>query len=147
MNWFRVELDKSGAILRCEQVEAKEAGGRFVRFIEATTKAEACSAAKAWHEAHKAKDRARQAAVRRAKAARKECRQCTQKAEKGRRYCKDHRGGQSTHRGGMQVSLQMVLRKFDMYSPKDFRAWLVSEIGRRSIGAPASVGQTAGDGV
>lgn len=55
MNWFKLTLDKSGAILACEQVAAAEKDGKLTCYMQATTKAEACSAAKEWYR--KVKDR------------------------------------------------------------------------------------------
>lgn len=49
MFWWRVELDKSGAILTCDYVADKGRNGGRVIFVEADTKANACTAAKAWH--------------------------------------------------------------------------------------------------
>src|SRR3989304_4796467 len=58
MMWWRVELDKSGAILKVEQVEASIAyaiaGSKHVRFVEANSKAEACSDVKAWYAKYQA---------------------------------------------------------------------------------------------
>lgn len=48
--WFRVEHDKDGNILSCEEVDAKGRAGSVVRFYEAANKADACSQAKAWWE-------------------------------------------------------------------------------------------------
>jgi len=162
MNWFRVELDKSGAILKCEQVEAKESGGRYVRFIEASTKAEACSAAKAWHEAKKARNRAGDKV--RAELRKKQglCRKCTNRARRAG-LCEAHhaaaiaaqrrsRTGESTPRPALSADeaqarargqcraspFRVCLRRFDELGPERFRAWLVAEIERRSLGGPGA---------
>jgi hypothetical protein len=58
VNWWKVELDKSGAILTCEHVDAVAKGNRLLAFVQASTKAEACSAAKMWWAAQQAKRRA-----------------------------------------------------------------------------------------
>lgn len=50
MNWFKLTLDKSGAILTCEQVDAAEKNGTLTCYIQATTKVEACSDAKKWYQ-------------------------------------------------------------------------------------------------
>jgi hypothetical protein len=50
LKWFRIEQDASGAILSCEEVEAKGRRGAHVRYYEAVDKAAACDAAKAWYE-------------------------------------------------------------------------------------------------
>lgn len=51
--FWRVELDKSGAILTCDLVPDQGKNGGRVIFVEAETKATACSNAKAWHERRK----------------------------------------------------------------------------------------------
>lgn len=91
MNWWRVELDASGAILSCEAVEAKTKGTKHVRFVEASSKAEACSFAKAWHEKYKAGLRASHAirAARCKEAGR--CIRCTTTNVAGSPYCVAHR--------------------------------------------------------
>lgn len=48
--WWRVELDKTGAILTCDFVADKGKNGGHVIFVESETKVQACSAAKAWHQ-------------------------------------------------------------------------------------------------
>jgi hypothetical protein len=57
MLWWRVVLDKDGSIKECTQVEATGKGGGHVRYLQANTKAEACSYAKAWYEKYKATKR------------------------------------------------------------------------------------------
>lgn len=57
MRWWRVELGKDGAIKSCEEVEETSKQGRHVRFVEAETKAEACSSAIRWVEAFRARRR------------------------------------------------------------------------------------------
>lgn len=59
LKWFRVEQAADGSILSCEEVDAKGRRGAHVRYYEAVDKAAACSAAKEWHERHKAQGRAR----------------------------------------------------------------------------------------
>lgn len=46
--WFRVEQNKDGDILSCDEVECKGRQGAIVRYYEAADKAEACSLAKQW---------------------------------------------------------------------------------------------------
>lgn len=46
--WFRIETDKDGAILSCEEVSSKGRQGAVVRYYEALTKADACKQAKEW---------------------------------------------------------------------------------------------------
>lgn len=50
--WFRIEQDASGAILSCEEVDAKGRKGAHVRYYEALDKASACSAAMGWYAAY-----------------------------------------------------------------------------------------------
>jgi len=46
--WWRVELDKTGAILSCEHAAMGFTGSRYIRFVEAETKHAACTDAKTW---------------------------------------------------------------------------------------------------
>lgn len=48
MNWWRVELDATGAILKCDSVEKREAGNKYIRYVEAASAAEAVKGAKLW---------------------------------------------------------------------------------------------------
>lgn len=59
MRWWRVELGKDGAIKSCEEVDETSKQGRHVRFVEAQTKAEACSYAKKWYAKNLERDRKR----------------------------------------------------------------------------------------
>lgn len=59
MNWWKVTLDSSGAILTCEHVEAVAKGTARVAYVQASTKAEACSNAKLWWEARKLRNKSR----------------------------------------------------------------------------------------
>lgn len=67
--WFRIELDSSGAILSCAEVDRSERSGKLVRFVEAGTAAEACSAVKEWYAAHLSSGRMRNALHREARRA------------------------------------------------------------------------------
>jgi hypothetical protein len=51
--FWKVEINKDGDILNCDLVEDKGRSGGRVIFVEAETKAEACSRAKSWHEHRK----------------------------------------------------------------------------------------------
>lgn len=57
MLWWRLELDGTGSILKCEQVEAVGKGTALVAYVQATDKAGACSSAKAWFEKRRAQNR------------------------------------------------------------------------------------------
>jgi hypothetical protein len=57
--WWRVEKDKTGAILSCKEVEASETGSKLVCFVEAIDAAEAVRKAAEWHSTVIAKTRAR----------------------------------------------------------------------------------------
>jgi len=55
--FWRVELSEEGGVFSATECESKGTNGRRVIYVEANTQAEACSAAKAWHDRHKAKAR------------------------------------------------------------------------------------------
>lgn len=172
--WFKVTLDKTGAILSCEEVDAAERSGKLVRYIESLDKAGACSEAKAWHERLRARDRERCRRRHAERDARGLCRQCGKSPRDTKLYCRacvdrknkrrrDLRNGigepprkwsesaeearskqlasqrarhsqrKATHPElYVQMLACVVLREFDALGPKRFRAWLVSEIERRS---------------
>lgn len=46
--WWRVELNKDGGISTVTEVEQASKGTRLVCFVQATTRADACSRAKEW---------------------------------------------------------------------------------------------------
>ncbi len=46
--WWRVELDRDGSIKTCSEIEYASTPERYVRFIQASTRVEACSVAKEW---------------------------------------------------------------------------------------------------
>lgn len=158
--WFRIELDKSGAILKCDQVDQGFTGTKFVRFVEAETKAAACSDVKAWYENRLLKarmDNARRAAIQlNAGLCRALC--CKQPPAEGRTKCKKHLAAEAVNalrckRGETKKQTRCpekrkqsviasgrlggayfptILKKFDELGSVQFRAWLVSEIERRS---------------
>jgi hypothetical protein len=168
--WWRVELDKDGSIKTCDAVEASQKGSTYLRFVEAETKAHACTTVKKWYETKK-----RNAAVQsaRAYASRKAagtCLMCTQPKAPGRAMCELHlrvhreaeqrrRNGDTSHarphvppaiqlaaerergrvwaraHGGSEGRMmRRCLKQFDALGPEAFRAWLVSEIERRTKG-------------
>lgn len=58
LTWWRVELDKDGGIKTVTEVEEASKGAKLVCFVQATTRAEACSAAVNWWRNRVAKMRA-----------------------------------------------------------------------------------------
>jgi hypothetical protein len=89
MNWWKVTLDSSGAILTCEQVDTVSKGTSRVTYVQATCKAEACSAAKFWWDRVKAHNRARAAERKLAKRSRGLCETCGKTPpETKRRKCR-----------------------------------------------------------
>jgi|SRR6188508_316119 len=52
--FWKVEIDKEGSILSCETVASIGKNGSRVIYVEAETKVDACTNAKAWHEHKKA---------------------------------------------------------------------------------------------
>jgi hypothetical protein len=162
MMWWRIELDKSGAIKTCEQVELAAKSTSLVRFVEANSKAEACSDVKSWHRRYleKARERTRSriesarakgmcvgCKARPAKAHRSTCQRCLDQTVKRRR---DVRNGapvrvlltpeqaqahvrESKERARRNRVLIECLKQFDARGPEAFRAWLVAEIERRSV--------------
>jgi hypothetical protein len=88
--FFRIELDKTGAILSCSEVEASEKGGKFVRYVEALDAAGACEQVNAWWAARKAAHRASGAARVAARRAAGVCIDCAKPAVVGRARCSAH---------------------------------------------------------
>lgn len=76
--WFRIELDKTGAILTCEETGEALRSGRYIRYIEADNKAAACSFAKQWYEKRKAWRRKSDKKLQDTRRAAGLCRSCTQ---------------------------------------------------------------------
>lgn len=114
MMWWRVELDKAGAILKVEQVEAREKGTSRICFVEANSKAEACSEAKAWARAY---------------SERYNCRglNAAQLDAKRLRESREGHDRKNRERGGLLGNLQ-ALKAFDRLGPHAYRAWLVERI-------------------
>lgn len=52
--WWRIELDKKGVVIRCDEVEQPERNARYVRYIEAETGEGASKDALAWVAARRA---------------------------------------------------------------------------------------------
>lgn len=88
--WFRIELDGTGAILSCTEVELAEKQGRLVRFVEAPDKAGACSSVKQWYE-HRCRTMVekRQVMIARRHAEGK-CTDCEKPSAPGVKMCQTH---------------------------------------------------------
>jgi len=151
--WFRIELDSSGAILSCAEVELAERQGRLVRYVEAPNKTEACSSVKQWNERRlRAMVEKRQAIVARRHAEGK-CTECESLALAGAKMCQIHlerhraygkrdreRLKQGTNPGRKRLTPEMarlihiepairvskIIFELDRLGPVAFRAWLVS---------------------
>jgi hypothetical protein len=96
--WWRVELDASGAILKCSEVEAAERGTGSVRYIEALSAAEACSYAKAWDARHKAAMRECHAKRYAERKAAGRCVRCGAPGDAGHVLCARHRKADAERR-------------------------------------------------
>lgn len=153
--WFRVELDKAGAILTCEEVAGTTAPSRFVRYIEAPDKAKACSLAKQWWELQLQRCRDAKARLRERRIAGGQCSECETPALAGRRMCTRHaqavtaaaartaarrksgdvrdlRRGDKTPEQRLafhqerSLKVSVVLRELDRRGADGLRQWLVS---------------------
>jgi len=157
--WWRVELDKLGAILNCVQVSEPDKGSRLLAFVQGDTKEQACSNVKDWYR----KFRAQQLASKQRRDARRKaaglCTYCGHlPARPGRKTClgcskKKYQMERAWHeRGcvpkyapadpvqvrerymalhGLSVHAPTVLRQFDELGPMAFRRWLVTLIEDR----------------
>jgi hypothetical protein len=91
MSWWRVELDSSGAILKCRQVEALGKGNALITFVQANTNAEACKGAKMWYERRKAWRRKSDKRLSKARRESGLCRSCTEPVcSESIKFCKKH---------------------------------------------------------
>lgn len=146
--WFSVETLADGSIGKVCEVEAKGRNGSVVRFYEAVDKADACSQAKSWHEADKA--RRRSAYSDRVSANPGACtlhprhpKKCPKCKEQRRRIktgeCAKRRTEVSAEellkakkiRDRISAEARTwvsLLSRFDALGPVAFRAWLVSRI-------------------
>lgn len=89
--WFRIELDNTGAILSCEETGAALRNGRYVRYVEADTKAAACSFAKQWYENRKEWRRKSDKKLQQGRRAAGLCRSCPQPVcGDSVRFCQRH---------------------------------------------------------
>lgn len=165
MNWWRVELDESGAILKCDQVEAGKIGSATrITYVRANTSAEACEYAKQWAERKNAADRERAKKRYEKRRAAGLCAHCGRHAGGGATCaeCKaaaKHRPRATQPRKArrspveqleaariaarrdqfMRLPLTAILREFDRRTPADFRNWLVREIAERDVRAYADM--------
>ncbi len=151
--WYRVELDNTGAILKCEEAGEGAISGRRVRYIEARDRTEACSLAKQWWARQLQACRDSKKRLRERRMSEGRCSECESPAERGRRFCGKHRviaveQNRRSHSGkvgprpippsaeerfGRSLSLNAgsVLKEFDARGPVLFRAWLVGLIDAR----------------
>jgi hypothetical protein len=152
--WWKVVLSPDGGIRSCEQVSAVQESGSLVTYVQATRKADACSAAQDWKRRYDERKRAaakarKQAAEKagkcnkcRAQPAapnRKRCVHCIESAKNPAKpdgltvACEQAQARASSAVVSFRASLLgTVLVQFDAREPADFRAWLVSEIARAS---------------
>ena len=160
MKWFRIELDSSGAILQCSEVESKAKGSAHIRYVEANDAASACSFAKQWYHRKLEQSRASKADrdSKRLCVARlagctgaqaighKSCQNCldVKNAESRESYRAAREAAGSPAKStplkrlreptGGSVKRRIALEAFDRLGPVKFREWLVSEIERVSRG-------------
>lgn len=158
--WFRIELDNTGAILSCVEVELAERQNRFVRFVEAPDKAGACTSVKDWYAARCRK----MVLAKQEKTARRHsegrCTECETPAAPGGKMCARHielrrsygkekrrrerEGIAPPLRGNAQLTYLVahepqlrasrVLYEFDKRGPEGFRVWLVELLRDRLSG-------------
>lgn len=97
--WYRVELDSSGAILSCTEVEGAGRKNSHVRYVEALSAADATSEAKAWYE--KVRQQLRDSLNRRRALREKagKCKSCGKHpAKRHRKWCAECLGKCATRR-------------------------------------------------
>lgn len=156
MAWWKLEIDNDGAILACEPVESKGRSGAHITYVEADTKAGACSNAKAWLERRNrlARERYERLALARRAAHEcikhgtpKPCRECYESKEayyerklmgitlKPRHETPEdaqEAARASTRRyQRYQVDIRTVLDQFTALGPVLFVAWLRREVEQR----------------
>lgn len=90
--WWRIELDKSGAILSCAHVEMSGTSRGRIRFVEADSDAEACSRSVDGYRRSLLYHREKGATLRAAQTARGLCciSYCKNEPEHGKKRCKEH---------------------------------------------------------
>lgn len=150
--WFRVELDKTGAIVACKQVENRSSGSSLVVYVDADSNEKAVSYALEWRENYVRRTRENRARHVEKCVARGQCIDCPNEAEAGSRRCRrcidmDNKKRRERHLGrdpqkpgprpgssqGTSVRLRLdVLReaqeKHQSSSHKQFARWLRNEI-------------------
>lgn len=149
--WFKIELDKSGAITSCEQVAAAFNGSKYLRYVEAETKAQACSDVKAWYEKYSARRLEKKRALDELIASKTTCSKCSRAPWRaGATRCSEHRfraNGGRLERVAMPAAAEStadrasrelrdlyrhmtkrmwldILGKLDALGPAGFRSWL-----------------------
>lgn len=102
--WYKIEVGSDGGILSCIEVEGSVASGKYIRYVEADSRAEAVNLVKVWWRraaAHKMRSRIRQHVAKQAGV----CIRCEgAKSRPGRTTCtpcgvKDSERNQSRYRG------------------------------------------------
>lgn len=159
--FWKVELDKEGSILSCEAVESKGRSGALIAYIEAETKALACSGAKTWHETRKRKALAYSERVRNDRAKSGKCTNhgckmpCRRCSEKNARYRERKATGtllkpwhetaeqaleakRTAQRrfARMLIDIRMVQARLNELGPERFREWLRLEVDAREKSQP-----------
>lgn len=93
--WFRIELDKTGAVLSCEQVESSASNGKHVRYVEADDKTKALVLVAAWYKQSEYA-RSRRIAIRTSRERHGLCVQCGDPLTDGRcETCREKRRAQA----------------------------------------------------
>lgn len=161
MLWWRVTVDKkTGALRSVEQTAERGKDGEFICYVEAASKAGACTAAKAWYVRKTAKEVAYRAAR---TAERRESGLCTGCGKNpGPGLCEGCREYQRERRlrpakeprhpltpwqvrenkrvarraiNKYYVDIRNMLATFDSLGAAEFRAWLVQQIEERTSDA------------
>lgn len=92
VNWYRVELDGSGAVTATECAGPSRVNTRHVRYVEAVDAAQACSEVLAWYAKRRRKANERESALRNQNRAAGLCSVvcCKSKPKTGRKQCSLH---------------------------------------------------------
>jgi hypothetical protein len=112
MLWWKVTLDKTGAILSVEQVAERSKDGKLTCYVEALDKAGACEHAKRWHANYCAKNRARMNRKHAERKAAGACVDCGAVPEEGLARCcrcrERNRINSLRHSRGLSVPLRVT---------------------------------------
>lgn len=108
--WWRVEVDSTGEIVSCEQVEEEKRGTTRVSYVWGSSRVEAVQRARDWHKRHlryQSESAKRLASKRRAAGQCRHCERpicpdsryvCSEHLEKRREWNRRHRHGETTPR-------------------------------------------------